>query len=243
MLKTKNNIPRHIKVKIWEEIKKEIPYSIIAVQWQTSKSSVSRIRKEYEKIEGTVNTGKPVSTAERQRREKIGKSAVTVAAYRKAEYISEGFLNAFEVISYNAQHLIEVINHSKTEADSLKEKQEEILEGFKKYVEMSAEQKVDVVLAIRQSIQKINDFFTRDMIRVKAVGEMRKQLETFLKLKTEIMDIQTIKKMLDAFFTGCNELDDVNYIKYRDSVIKNAPYTARLFVAHERPNSLVGENL
>ncbi|MDQ7818737.1 MAG: hypothetical protein RDU14_17050 [Melioribacteraceae bacterium] len=226
-----DEIPKHIKDKVWADLSQKIPYSVICEKWGIkSKSTINAIKKEYLTISGIA----PISPAEKQRRKKIGKAAVTVHAFRNAEYIAQGFINAFEVIAYNSQHLIEVIDHSKSEADSLKEKQEEILEGFKKYVEMSPEQKVDVMLAIRQSIQKINDFFTRDMIRIKAVGEMRKQLETFLKMKQEIMDIQTIKKMLDAFFNGCNELDDVNYRKYRDRVIADAPITDRLFAAHEQ---------
>ncbi|MHB8871651.1 MAG: hypothetical protein ACYC5G_04315 [Candidatus Doudnabacteria bacterium] len=230
----KEEIPKHIQDKIWIDICDKVPYSKIATKWNVGKGTISNIKVKYLKSNGITEPKKPITKAEKERRKKIATSAVTVAALRKAEFISEGFLNAFEVIAYNAGHLVEVIDHSRDEADSLKTKQEEILEGFKKYVEMSPEEKVDVVLAIRQSIQKMNDYFTRDMIRIKAVGEMRKQLETFLKLKQEIMDIQTIKKMLDAFFTGCDELDDTNYIKYRDGVIKISPITSRLFTAYEQ---------
>ena len=198
-----DEIPKHIKDKVWIDLCQKIPYRTICEKWGIkSTSSVSAIRQEYLKLNGITELKKPITAAERQRRKKIGTAAVTVQSLKKAEFIAEGFLNAFEVLAYNAGHLIEIIDHSRDEADSLKAKQEEILENFKKYVEMSPEQKADVMLSIRQSIQKMNDFLTRDMIRMKAVGEMRKQLETFLKLKAEIMDIQTIKKIMDAFFNG-----------------------------------------
>ena len=238
----KDEIPRHIQDKVWLDICDKVPYSAIAKKWNIGKGSISNIKEKYLKSNGIGEPKKPITKAEKERRKKIATSAVTIAAFRKAEFISEGFLNAFDLIAYNAQHLAEVIDHSKTEADVLKEKQEEILENFKKYVEMGPEDKADMVIAIRQSIHKMNDFFARDMIRIKAVGEMRKHLETFLKLKQEIIDIQTIKKMLDAFFNGCNELDDANYRKFRDRVIADAPITDRLFAAHEQPKTGTGHD-
>lgn len=239
-----DEIPKHIKDKVWEDICHKVPYSMICEKWGIkSKGSITNIKDEYSAAEGVVPEKKPVSRREIKRRENISKSGITVHAYKRGEIIADGFLNAFEVIAYNAQHLMEVIDHSKTEADSLKEKQEEILEAFKKYVELPPEAKADVVIGIKVSIQKITDYFTRDMIRIKAVGEMRKQLETFLKMKQEIIDIRTIKNMMDAFFNAADELDDANYRKFRDKVIEHAPITSRLFAAAEQEKKGVGDDI
>jgi len=241
-MSTKNEIPKHIKDKVWEAINEGVSYSMISKNLNLSKASVCRIRKEYEIASGIQVEVKTLSQREIERRKKIGRSAVAADAVRKADLITEGFINAFETISYDAKHLIEIINHSKTEADSLKELQETILSNFEEYIDIESDSvqkatmKLDLIVAIRQSIQKINDFFTRDMIRIKAVGEMRKHLETFLKMKQEIMDVQTIKKMFDAFFESCDELDDENYIKYRNKVIELAPVTKKLFMEFESPS-------
>ena len=231
----KTTTPAHIKEKIWKEIQNGVPYSLIASKWGVGKSSVNRIKNEYEKLAGKVLEPKPITKTEIRRREKISKAAVTLHSINKAKFISASFLDAFQLIVYNAEHLTEIIAHSKTEADSLREKQEEILEAFNKYVELSPESKVDIIIGIKASIQKINDFYMRDTIRLKAVGEMRKHLETFLNLKKEIMDVELIKKTLDAFFVGCNKLDDQTYFIYRDAVIEAHPPNKTLFELFETP--------
>jgi uncharacterized protein YbcI len=247
MSKIKNIIPQHIKVKIWEEIEKGTSYSLIAEKWQTCKSSVSRIKAEFEKAAGKEIIVKPISKNEIKRREGIGKAAATIQIIKKADFISNSFIDAFQLIAYNAEHLAEVIDHSKTEADSLKEKQEEILSNFKEYIDgepgsvKQSTMKADLIIAIRESIQKMNDFFARDTIRIKAVSEMRKHLETFLKLKAEIMEIEQIKKLLDAFFNAAMELNNEQYVVWRDKVIENAPHTIAWFIDVENRTRQVVE--
>lgn len=249
----KDETPPHIKDKIWGEVCQKIPYSLIAKNWNVSKGTVSNIKKEYQKKNGIVEPPKPVSVQEQKRRLRIGRAAVVQSSLRKAEFIADGFVNAFDVIAYNSQHLVDIIDQTKEEADTIKTIQEEILEHFKKLEggttegderenKSQKEEDFDLRFAIRQSIQKINDFFPRLMLRIKAIGEMRKQLETFLKLKQEIMDIVTIRKMFDAFFTACDELDDVNYRKYRDRVVQLAPVTSRLFSSYEQTKAGMGDN-
>ena len=239
-----NNIPQHVKQKIWEEIEQKIPYSTISTKWQVSKASVSRIATENKKQLGIESVKQPISKNEMTRREKIGKAAVTLSAIRKADFITENFLDAFGVIFHNSNHLVEIIDHSRDEADSLKKKQEEILSKFEEFIDQPEEgeekkqSRYDLNSMIRESIQKINDFFARDMIRIKAVGEMRKHLETFLKLKEEILDLSQVKKIFDAFFGACNSLSDKDYCNYRDKVIELAPATKAFFIRHEGGDEL-----
>jgi hypothetical protein len=235
----KTSIPQHIRQKVLEELEKGTSYSLISEKWQISKATISRIKAKKEKQSGVEPVKQPISKNEMTRREKIGKSALVLHAVKKADFITENFLDAFGVIFHNSNHLVEIIDHSRDEADSLKKKQEEILENFNEYIDLEpdslkkATMKADLIFAIQQSIQKINDFFARDMIRIKAVGEMRKHLETFLKLKEEILDVNQVKKIFDAFFIGSNELDDAHYIKYRDKVIELAPATRTFFLRFE----------
>jgi len=243
MAKIKNIIPQHIKVKIFEEIEKGTPYSMIAEKWQTCKSSVARIKAEFEKAAGKEIEKKPVSKNEVKRRENISKAAVTLQTIKKASFISDSFIDAFQLITYNSEHLMEIIDHSKTEADSLRVKQEEILSNFKEYIDMDPgsekepKAKADLIFAIRESIQKMNDFFARDTIRIKAISEIRKHLETFLNLKAEIMEVEQIKKLLDAFFNAAMELTDEQYVVWRDKVIEYAPYTITWFIDIENRKS------
>lgn len=237
-------IPQHIKQKVWEEIEKGTHYSLISEKWQISKATVSRIKSEKEKELGIVLAKQPISKNEMTRREKIGKSAIVLQTIKKADFITENFLDAFGVIFHNSNHLVEIIDHSRDEADSLKKKQEEILSKFEEFIDQPEEgeekkqTRYDLNSMIRESIQKINDFFARDMIRIKAVGEMRKHLETFLKLKEEILDLSQVKKIFDAFFGACNMLDDKEYCAYRDKVIELAPATKAFFIRHEGGDEL-----
>lgn len=239
------SIPDYKRVEIFKDIKAGYSCRALAKAHGVSKTVANRLQQEYKTLHGIEK--KPITKAEGKRRAKISKAAVTIQAVKKAEYISEGFINAFEVISYNANHLIEVINHSKIEADKLKANQEEILEKFEQYIDETdgdkqKKGKIALMFLIGESIKKIDDFFMRDSIRIKAVGELRKHLETFLKLKQEIIDIQTIKKMLDAFFNGCEELDDTNYIRFRERVVKDAPILSRLFTAFEQKGAEDGSD-
>ncbi|OGU55416.1 MAG: hypothetical protein A2V66_16680 [Ignavibacteria bacterium RBG_13_36_8] len=258
---SKDRIPPHIEQKVWEAIQQGIPYDTIADKYQIARGSITNIKKRRQQKEGIIVPKKEISKAEKTRRAKIARSAVVMHSIKKAELIAEGFVNAFEAITYGVQHLIDIIENSKTEADSIKEKQEEILRLFNDIIDKpyevsedeEAEEKksrkgktnknrgcagdsrlYDLVIQIQQSIQKINDFFARDMIRLKAVGELRKHLETFLKLKNEIQDTLTIKRMFDALFNATNVLDDDSYKKFREQAISDAPVLSRLFADFEQ---------
>ena len=176
----------------------------------------------------------------------------TVKAIQRSEYIAEGFVNAFDVVSYIGKNMIEIIDRNKTEVERIAETQKEIIDYFKGTFDETEEGKpskseFNLITKLYESVQMIRDFFNRDAIQVKANSELRKTLETFLRMKGEIMDIKTIKEMLDAFFNACNQLDNDTYIKYRDEVISDAPVTAGLFAkfeakCEEQKRELLGNN-
>jgi len=238
----KDKIPPHIELKIWESIQKGIPYSIISEQMQVAKSSITRVKTRMEKKLGITPEAKDITTNEMKRREKIAKAAVAVQSYKRADLIAEGFVNAFNAIAYNLSHMVEIVEHSSTEANSIKEKQEEILKLFKELKQSTGDENNDasfknLFVKLRESISKIDDFFARDMLRIKAVGELRKNLETFLKMRQEIQDIEAVKRILDAFFIATDELDDKNYKKYREKVTELAPVVGRWF--HEQESTAI----
>jgi hypothetical protein len=233
-------IPNHIRETIEAILRQptHISYGDIAKKYQVAKGTVANIKKRMDKRDGVPNEKPRITPEEKKRREKVSKAVATVHAIKKGEYIAEGFVNAFDVVSYIGKNMIEIIDRNKTEVEKIAENQKEIIDYFKGTFDETEEGKpskseFNLITKLYESIQMIKDFFNRDAIQVKANSELRKTLETFLRMKGEIMDIKTIKEMLDAFFNACNQLDNDTYIKYRDEVIADAPVTAGLFAKFE----------
>jgi hypothetical protein len=250
----REEIPNHIRESIKAILRQKVhmPYSEIAKKYQVSKGLITKIKQAMEKAEGVVAEKPRITASEKKRREKISKSMGTVKAIERSEYIAEGFVNAFDVVSYIGKNMIEIIDRNKTEVEKIAQHQEEIINYFEATFDETDEGKpnkseFNLIRKLYESIQMIKDFFNRDAIQVKANSELRKTLETFLRMKGEIMDIKTIKEMLDAFFNACNQLDNDTYIKYRDEVIADAPVTAGLFAkfeakCEEQERKLLGNN-
>lgn len=236
-------IPFHIRKKIYELITTtELSYADIATQYQIGKGSISRIKQEFEGPKEKVEkkpTGPKLTQKERQRRKKLSKSSVTVHAVKKGEIIAEGFIDVLMGLNYSINDLVEVNEDMKKYVKEIDEKQNSILEMFNSYIDIPDKSDtkknatLEIFIALQESITKLNDFFPRESLRIKALGELRKQFELFLKTKQEIMDMQAIKGILDAFFVAMDLLPDEYYSKYRDKVIELAPATRTLFTAQE----------
>lgn len=230
--------PQHIEKKIYELAESgEISQKEIAERFGVTPGTVSKIKRRLRKEEGKRPT---IKKDEENRRENISKSSATIKAISKGEIVAEGFIHAFYGIAENVQEMRELSDGTKNGLNEIVKKVEDIQQMFEDYIDIAPgeggkdEMKADIVFQIKKAIDQLNDFYKRGFLIIQSRSELRKNLETFLKLKSEIMDTYAIQQIMNAFFQACDELPDIEYRKYRDRVIQLAPATTRLFAAHEQ---------
>ena len=238
--------PQHIEQKIYELAESgEISQKEIATKFGVTPGTVSKIKKRLRREEGKRSE---VKADEGKRRENISKSVATYQAISRGEIVAEGFIHAFHGISENIQEMRELSDNTKNGLNKIAGDVEKLLQMFEDYIDIAPEEsgkdkmKTDIVFELNNAINQLNDFYKRGYLIIQSRSELRKNLETFLKLKAEIMDTFAIQQIMNAFFTACDELDDKQYRIYRDKVVSLAPATTRLFAAHEQTTAEDIEN-
>jgi hypothetical protein len=93
--------------------------------------------------------------------------------------------------------------------------------------------KQDLVQRIDSAIFRAGDYYRRDSLRLKAIQELRKQFESFVKLEIVAKGISQVKEVLKTLFEALEILDDNSYRKYRDRAITLNPVTRGLFLEYE----------
>jgi transposase len=217
----------------------------LAQDHECSTTPIVRILKKFEEkfTKGTVaiqkreSPKKSISRREEKRRRDLSKSAVNATIIRKSEIIVNGIIQVLDGLKYNIKNLEDIQSEQKEKSDTVIHDLEELLEMVEKYIKLDVDEKgkekENLVKAIYKTIAEAGNFYVRDMLRIKAIGELREQFNTYMKFQVDIKAFTEVKAILDAFFYGCEVLTDEQYIKYRNKVTEIAPAVAGLFSAYE----------
>ncbi|HEX2868687.1 MAG TPA: hypothetical protein VHO03_16725 [Ignavibacteriales bacterium] len=194
-----------------------------------SKGSVEVIKRESPK--------KTISRREEKRRRDLAKSAINTTIIKKSEIIVNNVIEVLSGIKYCITNLEEIQSEQKEKSDEVVKNLEDLLDMVEKYIKLpndeKGKEKESIIKAIFKTIADAGNFYARDMLRIKAIGELREQFNTYMKFQVDIKAFSEVKTILDAFFFGLEVLTDEQYIRYRNKVTSIAPATAGLFSTYE----------
>jgi len=86
---------------------------------------------------------------------------------------------------------------------------------------------------IEAATEKVGNIFYHSPIRIRAISALRKQFESFCRIKADAEILEEIQKITKAFFEGCQVLKDEDYFKLKEKAISKNDATAGWFEKYE----------
>ena len=225
----------------------KLSYQQIADKYGTNRTNVMRkIALAKNNVEPPKKKGKPgpkprkPSNKEIARRNKISDSAIATSLVKQAPIIVNGIVNILSAVEYSIRNLTSIQDEAQEKSDNIVAELTEISDNVSKFVSINPNkdgydaEKTKMLDAVWKAIAKASNFWNRDVMRIKAIEEIRKQMESYKKLQLDMEAFGRVTSILDAFFVAMDELDDRNYAKYRDKIIEIAPAVGELFTAYEK---------
>ena len=216
-------IPGNIENQILEDLKESIPYSEIAAKFNVSKAVITKIKKRADK---NLEVNKPSKKTISHRR-KIKEKAIQRNIINNSEIIVNGYINTLEALQYSVKNLVEINEESKEKSEKIIEELEKLNKTVDEKLKANntdgVKEKNDLIKDIYKVIGAAGNFYARETVRIKAITELRGQVELSLKQETIVKAIENFKELTVTFFNAMNVLSDTEYIKFRNRVIELKP--------------------
>jgi hypothetical protein len=172
---------------------------------------------------------------------RISKTAQTTHIMNKSEIIVNEMIDILAAIKYSIRNLTEIQESQQIksgEVVSLLEKLKEDIDAFliathEGSIKELSQERTAMLKRISLALSEAGNFYARDSIRIRAIGELRNQLETFVNMEIVGKGLEQAKDILNALFAGMNSLSDDSYIRYRDRVLELNPSVRILFARYE----------
>ncbi len=138
-----------------------------------------------------------------------------------------GYINTLEALQYSVSNLVEINEESKEKSEKIVEELEKLNKTIDKNLKAldtdSVKEKNDLIKDIYKVIGAAGNFYARETVRIKAIAELRGQVELSLKQEAIVKAIENFKELTVTFFNAMNVLSDNEYIKFRNRVIELKP--------------------
>jgi len=216
-----------------ELIKLKTPYRKIVqmVPEIKSTSMVTRIKKFY------IDGEKPKKTVMSERtKRKIQKTAKQNRIIKKSEILVDGMLNILKGFEYMILNLENIQERHEREYPELVKELRKLNSKLKQVIteEIIEEESIKKLLEkITKTTEKAGDIFYHSDIRIRAISSLRKQFESFYRIKADAEVLKNIGKIIDAFIEGCEVLEDEDYFRYKEKVISKNDSTVGWFQKYE----------
>lgn len=213
---------------IIEMIREKSTYRDILKRFPELKSTsmITRIKKKYIDLEKP----KKRKLSENTKR-KIMVSAVKRKALEKSELILENHINVLETFKYSIKNLEEIQLLHKKDTEKIFFLLNELIKRLDKFFN-SFEHDGDEELKIRNDLlfaaSKVSDIHRNSLLRIKAIEALKSQIDSYLKFKIDVDELQQIHNLITAFIEGTRTLPDEQYFKYKTAVIADCEF-ARVF--------------
>lgn len=216
-------IPENIENQILEDLKESIPYSEIAAKYNVSKAVITKIKKRSDE---NLEVNKPSKQTISHRR-KIKEKAIQRNIINNSELIVNGYVNTIHALQYSVSNLVEINEESKEKSEKIVEELEKLNETVDKNLKATdtdeVKEKQKLISDIYKVIAAAGNFYARETVRIKAITELRGQVELSLKQEAIVKAIENFKELTVTFFNAMNVLSDNEYIKFRNRVIELKP--------------------
>ena len=138
-----------------------------------------------------------------------------------------GYINTFEALQYSVSNLVEINEESKEKSEKIIEELEKLNKTVDEKLKANStddvKEKNDLIKDIYKVIGAAGNFYARETVRIKAITELRGQVELSLKQEAIVKAIENFKELTVIFFNAMNVLSDNEYIKLRNRVIELKP--------------------
>jgi hypothetical protein len=172
---------------------------------------------------------------------RISKTAQTTHIMNKSEIIVNEMIDILAAIKYSIRNLTEIQESQQTKSEEVVSMLKELKVDIDAFLiathdgnikELSKE-RTAMLKRISIALTEAGSFYARDSIRIKAIGELRNYLETFVNMEIVGKGLEQAKDILNALFAGMNSLSDEAYVQYRDKIIELNPSVRILFERYE----------
>jgi hypothetical protein len=213
-------ISKNTEQQILIELKKGTTYSEIVEKFQVSKGLITKIKNRSDaKLEVKKASKKTIS-----HRRKIQEKAIQRNIINNSELIVNGYVNSLEALQYSVKNLVEINEESKEKSEKIVEELEKLNQTIDEKLKANniddVKEKNDLIKDIYKVIGAAGNFYARETVRIKAITELRGQVELSLKQETIVKAIENFKELTVTFFNAMNVLSDNEYIKFRNRVIE-----------------------
>jgi len=197
--------------KVYEALKKNNFKHLreIAKQFDLSLGTVSKMKDRVEaRAAGKTHKKRKKKTTQKTIR-KLQSAAVGNQMIKRSQIIVNNVIDVLAGLKYSVSNLEEMQDkYSKedkeiiSELKGLNEKIEDFLEtcveepNSLEEAEARIKAKMEMVVRIGDSINKVNDYYRRDTLRIKTIQELRKQFETFVNMEIVAKGITQVKEII-----------------------------------------------
>lgn len=219
-------ISEKVENEIFEELKAgKLSYSKIAKKYGVGKGTITRIKNRKDKNLEIDNSDKHTLTI--QHRRKLREAAIRKDIVKKSPIVVAGLINVLQGIEYSVTNLIEINEESRETTEKIVEELEKLNENVDKYIhnidvnsngkDVGKEQ---LIKTIYKAAADAGNFYARETIRIKAISELRSQIETFVKYEGLFKEFTNTREFIDNLFKAMNVLSDEQYKIYRDRIVE-----------------------
>lgn len=200
-------------------VNEKVKYDDIVKKYKklSNKSQITAIKKKYiEKIEPKRRGRKNLSEREKN---KLSKQKQRGHIAKKSEIIIDGYINVLKGFESNIKNLEEI---QKVHADKLPELVKglnELNEGLRKLYHISPERVEETLFKADRALKRATNIFLHTDRRIRAIAELRRQLETFVKLRIDVEVLKEIGKMFEALIMACEVLSDGDYFRFKEAAL------------------------
>jgi len=213
-----------------------------------SKSIITRIKREhlsYIKQSSPANLRTSDNPKTRKKMLEIQNVAFVQEVQRKSDIIVGNIIDVLEGLKYSAQNLIEINEHARAEIEQINSKLANIianLEEIKNGADEETKNNINTVLiAARTTLSNISNYYQRQKIRIDAINSLKEQFKVFFDYEIMAKTMMGVKQLIKDIFETLNIINDNEYVKFRDELIRRNPATQGLFEQYEadmdRPQS------
>lgn len=217
--------------KILEAISNHVKYAIISKKFGISKSTITDIKKKYDPVlkeKARLAKVERVMTGHQE-------AAITQHMIKSGELIVDNMVNTLKAIVYNVDKLYGVVEESRAEIKGMEENLQNVCDAVdsKIYFPMDENgkepEREKLLNQIYKLLNQLGNLYPMFRIIIDGTDGIRKQVDTYTKLKIEEHAVRGIMEFFKAFFIGMNLLSDNEYTKLRDYMVENSSMARRSF--------------
>lgn len=231
-------LDEEIQKKVITDLRNGISYSVIQERYGIKgKATINRIKNKFDtKLEVNKPNGKTIA-----HRRKLKEAAFSREVVKQSQIMAGGIINVLNGIEYSVKNLEEIQDNNKKKNDEVVEDLKKILSLFDDHIYDVRKNskgvdvgKMEIIRDLNLAISKVGDFVSRDVVRIKAIAELRNQIASFVELKVVAEELGYVKQFIQTLFKHLQVMTDEQYIEYRNKVISEFELAKPYFDSYEK---------